>query len=833
MTRRRPPLNLSDPDPKTEPPAEAAPAPESAPESEPTPEPEPHRPPLSERRRRRLAEEQRQAAEAEAAARAAVEVQMAAADAGQTPVAVEEPAAPAQLPVVVERVKPEGGSAYLVAGLASALWVGALAAWFAYEFGAGVTELEPLRLAAMALVTLAPVGLALLLAQAVRQGGRLAAETKRARLLADAMAAPTALATRQSGELITSLRGDIDQASSAAERIRGEMEALRRALTEETARLNEAAEAATRTSHGLAERLGAERDAMAALGERLDAQSTGVAEAVERQSRMVVDASDLAQTQLREAEAALAARAADLAAAAGEAQDAARLAADDLSRQTLRLENAGSGVAEQIHAVEEGLGQQRAALVTAAYALRTDQEDFAAQLESQRAQLAESLSAARAAAASLGDTSEQGVQTLKDLVEAASDQFKALSDLSAREADSFDIATKQALDRFESIAAESRDVLAEETRRTLEALRATAEESRALAAEAADQAQIRADRLGEALFAAAQKADAAADARIDGARKVVIETAGLVDDAGKQTLERLEATIGRLFAALTEVDDAVAGVDERASRIPEEAKARIEDIRQTVESSLNSLADASKKAAEETEAVDAAFQERVKRNYDMLTEAVRLMGLVSGDANLAQPRRRDRPATQPLEPLPEPARTPTPAADQSGRGFGQRNRLRLAPAEDRPATQQPAQKLDWDDLMGGEPEEAPLTLERMAPDEGLSDRITAAIRRIGVDPNALLPRSRVEESALAFAGGDADRSRQIVRRVAPAAVRSISRRVLSDPDLKADAERYVKSFALSLHEAAHDGDDQGLLSQLSSDPGRAFLLLDAAIGDLR
>ena len=125
-----------------------------------------------------------------------------------------------------------------------------------------------------------------------------------------------------------------------------------------------------------------------------------------------------------------------------------------------------------------------------------------------------------------------------------------------------------------------------------------------------------------------------------------------------------------------------------------------------------------------------------------------------------------------------------------------------------------------------------MPLERLAPDEQLVDRITAAIRRIGVDPNALLPRSRVEESALAFAGGDPDRSRQIVRRVAPAAVRSISRRVLSDPDLKSDAERYVKSFALSLHEAAHEGDDAALLSQLASDPGRAFLLLDAAVGDL-
>jgi 3-oxoacyl-[acyl-carrier protein] reductase len=40
--------------------------------------------------------------------------------------------------------------------------------------------------------------------------------------------------------------------------------------------------------------------------------------------------------------------------------DAARAAADDLARQTLRLETAGTGVAEQIQSVEEGLSQQRA-----------------------------------------------------------------------------------------------------------------------------------------------------------------------------------------------------------------------------------------------------------------------------------------------------------------------------------------------------------------------------------------------------------------------------------------------------------------------------------------
>jgi hypothetical protein len=117
-------------------------------------------------------------------------------------------------------------------------------------------------------------------------------------------------------------------------------------------------------------------------------------------------------------------------------------------------------------------------------------------------------------------------------------------------------------------------------------------------------------------------------------------------------------------------------------------------------------------------------------------------------------------------------------------------------------------------------------------DDALVDRITAAIRRMGVDPNALLPRSRVEEAAAAFAERDPDRARQIVRRVAPAAVRSVSRRVMSDPELRADAERYVRGFASRLGDQARADGPVAVLAALATDPGRAFMLLDAAVGDL-
>ena len=845
-SRQRPPLNLSSPDP-IEDHSDTPPVVEADDELS-----EDGRP-MSERRRRRLADEQTR--QAQARAQAMAEAERAASADLATPMlsipsqpSAESSLAPfeaAPLPATPRGRKAAAtseGRAYLIAGLASAAWVAGVAAWLTFEVSAGAAELEPLRLAVYALIALAPVGLAIMLAHAVRQGAGLAAETRRARELAEALVAPTALAAQQTGTVLQSLRNDIDLASVAAERARHDMTLLREALVQETTRLTDAADVAGRTARRLVEQLGAERTEMQALGARLDAQATGVADAVERQSRMVVDASDLAQTQLREAEAALAVRTVDLAAAAGEAQDAARVAADDLARQTLRLENAGAGVAEQILSVEEGLGQQRAALVTAALGLRTDQEDFSAQVESQRAQLTEQLSATRSITQDLGDTTQRTTESIKDLVEAATDQFRALVDMSQREADGFDAATKLALDKFESLAAEARDALVEETRRALAALQATAEDSRQAATEAADLAQVRVDRLGEALFEAAQKADHAADTRIDGARRIVAETAGMVDEAGERALMRLESTVERMNDALARIDTTIGELDDRAARLPEEAQARVDAVRTSVEQGLAALAAASQKAASDTEAMDLGFQERVRRNYDMLTEAVRLMGVVSGEP--AAGRRRDTASTPlPLAATPtvEPTSRPDSAAlrpalpqKDEARGFGLRSRLKLEPA---PApVPRPANTSDWTDLENAAEDEEPLDLDTpvlpVVEAEALGERITAAIRRMGVDPNALLPRARVEEAAQAITGGDPDRARQIVRRVAPAAVRSVSRRVLTDPDMRADAEAYVRAFSSNLTERAAARDGAAVLGQLTSDGGRSYMLLDAAIGDL-
>ncbi|RYF90790.1 MAG: polar localization protein TipN, partial [Caulobacteraceae bacterium] len=117
--------------------------------------------------------------------------------------------------------------------------------------------------------------------------------------------------------------------------------------------------------------------------------------------------------------------------------------------------------------------------------------------------------------------------------------------------------------------------------------------------------------------------------------------------------------------------------------------------------------------------------------------------------------------------------------------------------------------------------------------EGLAERLLGEIEAMGIDPTALLPRGRIDELAAAVQTRDYGGAREVVRRLAPAAIRRLVRRLFSDAALRGQAERYLRRFTGMLDEAA-ERDRGGMLvsSLLSSDAGRAWLLLDAAHGDL-
>jgi hypothetical protein len=722
---------------------------------------------------------------------------------------------------------PKGWPIYLVAFVVSAIWAFAPLA-FAWGYRREIVPFhnDGFALAILALLAIGPIGLVWLAAYLAHQGARLSAEAQRSRALAESLLEPAAIAARGAGSAAHAVRAEIEQVAAAAAQAGAELLALRQVLAAESARLTEAAQSSNHAATTLSESLSGEREKLEQLSGDLEAKATGVTDSVSRQAKLVAEASDLAATQIREAEAALAARAADLAAAAGEAGDAARIAGDTLVRQVARLETAALSVGDQTRAMEDGLTEHRAALVTIAHGMRSDQEAFMTEAESLRARLAEAADHAREGAAEMGQTAAQGADVLRQMIATSSEHLRELAREAQEEHEKLAAGVNQSLAAVTGFASRERESLEERVREAMTMLAASADEARRIADGHLQAAREKIDHLGEAAFAAGQQADAAYQARLAEAKGIIEQSAQLVDEAGAHATARLNQGVVAARSAIAQLEEVLGEVDQRIAHAPAEAEAQATVIRQNVERGIEAMMESARKASAETKDIDAAFQERVRQNYDMLSEAVRLMGVVAGTSVASTAKRS---AARRVE-TPAAAGTREPESSE-------RTRLKLTPtatdeefktifesASGREADS-PPEGWTWKELLSSM-EDAP------AGDGGLPDALIGEIEAMGIDAAALVPRARVEEIAKAVNDGEPTAGREVVRRLAPAAIRRLSRRIMTDTKFRARAERYVTQYAGLLADAAkREGDSHLAATLLGSDQGRAFLLLDAATAE--
>jgi hypothetical protein len=190
-----------------------------------------------------------------------------------------------------------------------------------------------------------------------------------------------------------------------------------------------------------------------------------------------------------------------------------------------------------------------------------------------------------------------------------------------------------------------------------------------------------------------------------------------------------------------------------------------------------------------------------------------------------------------LEELMEPAATPAKPVDP-----GLRPRLKLTPTA---TDEEFAAVFDAAGGVAGEPAEPSHEGESWtwkdllasidgadADGERLQDILAREVGQMGVDPTKLLPKARIDEIAAAVQTGDLEGAREVVKRLAPAAIRRISRRLVTDDAVKRQAQIYVRRYQTLVDDAAVR-DPEGFLmaSLLGDDGGRLYLLLDAAAGD--
>jgi hypothetical protein len=761
---------------------------------------------------------------------------------------------------------------YFAAFVVSVLWAcGPIAFAVGYRRDVIPFHNDLFALAVFALLSIGPAAFVWIAAYVARQGQKLGSQARRANELADELTTPALAAAARTGDVVLSIREEIVRAGEAAEEARDTLLALREALAQETERLHDAASTSVRSAQSLATTLGLERTEMGVLAESLDKQAVRVSDVITQQARMVAEASDLAQTQLREAEASLAARAADLAAAAAEASDAARTAGEDLNRHVVRLETAGLSVADQIRTVETGLSAHRSALMGLAEALRADHQGFADEADTHAAKLSEFITQARLSAVEMGDRALKGGEALRAMVAEAAEQFRTLTEASQAERNQFGQAAVDALGQMSDAATLERARLESQTRAAIESLNKAAEETRAAAATHAEAARHHVDQLSEVAFTAGQKANQAFEARLDEAKRLIEQSAQMIDQAGAATARKLEDGAAAARSALEELQRMLADVEARTAALPAAALGQAEQVRAAVAGSMDELMQQAQRAAAETQAIDEAFQARVRRNYEMLSEAVRLMGSVAAMGGLqpapaapaapapapvappppAPPPRRatEAPppqpdaAARPPEPAPQPEPPPTTSAAPAPfvEPADARPRLRLTPTAtdeefasifEASGGRLPDDNADgdgwtWKDLLSSIDE------AEGADPAKLEQTLVREITEMGIDPVSLMPRAKIDEIAAVVQMRDVQGAREVVRALAPAANRRVARRLFTDEKLKRQTLTFLGRYRGLLEEAAQR-DRQGfeVAKMLNTDGGRAYLVLEAAAGDI-
>ncbi len=756
---------------------------------------------------------------------------------------------------------------YLFAVLASALWIGGLLAFaVGFQSRLGAFTFDPFTSAVFGFLALAPVGFIGFSAFAFNQGARFAREAERARGLADDLAAPVTNAAVAAGSVVATIRSEINGATDAATRARIELTALREGLAEETRRLLDAANESIRTTQHLTQVMGEEREALGRVTSALDHQADRVVSSVERQARMVAEASDLAETQLREAEASLTARAADLTAAAEDANRGTQAAGQGLEVQIERLETASRTVHDRMSDADAGMDRQRVMLSATIDSLKAEQEQFEQTFAERHDQLAnlvsQSIEAAQAVTQSVADANQQ----FDDLAGSTIDRAEAMSDAARQHRAAIASAAVDSLSALTDASLRHRDVLLAETQYMIDAMVQAAEEARLAAEEQMAHVKGQIDQLGEASFTAGQQAEAMFEARLSEARTLIEQSARLAEEAGARSSEQLTEGLISTRAVVSEFAELLASLEARMANLPKEAARQAEivtsGLAQGLIQGIEDLTHAARRAAEDSQTFDVEFKDRVRRNYEALGLAVmqlEAMGKrtpspvstptaerppLAVSSSLRQPV-AGRPVlrTPPASPTrPDPITRPLVRPDDSPL----RPRLKLTPAIETPPAPTPApsvapappaapanlgsgsEKPDqwtWKDLLTSLEED-------FVEDEQLGPILAQEIHDMKIDTQSLLPRASVEEIASSINAGDYDAALDKVTALAQNSIRRLAKRLQSDRGLMTKAERFVEIQSNMIVDAA-SRDREGFLmpTLLSNEQGRAYLLYAAALAD--
>ncbi len=610
--------------------------------------------------------------------------------------------------------------------------------------------------------------------------------------------------------------------SDPAKATRNDVRAMAQAVQDEIGRVNGAVE-------GALARLGAMEEVLGHHGEAFAAAET---QARERTDALINDLR-------REREAV-----ADLAIVLD--QKAASIAESITEQSKMVVAAADIANAQALDSTKQ-LEQSAAQLTSSAHDATEGAKAVATRLDEASGRLGSSTVA-------LGDVRKALTQSMTELEEAGQNAHASFT-ASREEAQALVALTRQTMTEVKDLAHEGAQMIADAFDEVLQKARSGVQMVHNDTREAAQQSARQASELKQSAEQARAALEAYAEViakRLEQANEASFSASGWAE----KTFEKLEK--------------ATRDLEEKLAALPRTADEQARDLQDKLQRGLAGLNAAARAAADEAEEIDAAFQVRIRQNYELLSDFMLRMGAAADSRNgaldvpspfvMETPARPEKTAPQSTAPEPSKRDEPAPSGSSSGKtvdaGKGgnasfiqaqikaQNARKKQAEESKSAETAPKAQGWRWKDVLSGmdrsreqRPEAtAPKPVKAAKPAETAMatpdplDRLATLFRIHDIDPRALFNTQVYRSLAHARLVGGAQAMTDIVRMEAPAQIRALGDAFADDADLKATAEDFAAELRAKVDRAAQQHSQAHLETHLRTGDGPAWLLIETALG---
>jgi hypothetical protein len=561
--------------------------------------------------------------------------------------------------------KPGGGWLIWLGNTFALLWIGAAGA-FIWGY-LGIRSLEQLaqygfgQLTGLSVFAIAPALLFVMCGLMAREVVRNGHNTRRVEVALRKLAEPAQYAQAEVQTLSDAISGEVERINSALESALARLAAMEEVISHHAETLEQSATDARDRTETLLKGLRTERLRLGEVSESLDDKAALIAAAISDQSKMVAAAAELAASQASDSEKRIRASVDDLNEAGTAVVERSDKAAAIMDERTGHLRELSETLKERSENLDAAYVKHRQRLADAGEALRQEQEKIAAALDFHRAEL-------------------------DVMARTAGDGAKALNNAASSGAAAFRDAVDQALARADELAGRVRsetENAASEHEAALARLVAAAQEAKSVSDAAIEAIQTQADvvsskveKTNEVAYEAARRSDEAFEQRLAEADKLTKRASQAADDAAESVRRRLEAVLASARAETQTVERHIESMTERLSEMPTLARDRAQEAADALRRGLDGLNAAAMAAAEEAQEIDAAFQSRIRQNYELLSDFMLRMGSVAGGR-----RAPDLGANELPDPLFQRHRAPDTSGSAEDAGEAPAEQSRTADAE--------------------------------------------------------------------------------------------------------------------------------------------------------